>query len=144
MHDIGIMVFGYLIYNEYSDFLKIAKDEDEYMNVQEMKIFGIDHAEIGAIFIDKWWQVDKRISMAVKHHHHPFQGKNSERLCEQLVQIANSFCNNQDITNGSNTKYEDFTDDTWEKLELSPSNVDKILNDVQSFLEQTEEMIKTL
>ena len=144
MHDIGIMVFGYLIYNEYSDFLKIAPDEDEFLNMQEKKKFGIDHAEIGAIFIDKWWQIDERVSLAVKQHHHPFQGRDSEKICEQLVQISNSFCNSHDITNGINTKYEDFTDDTWEKLELSSSDVDKILNEVHSSLAQTEEMIKML
>lgn len=144
MHDIGIMVFGYLIYNEYSDFLKIAQDEDEFLNMQEKKKFGIDHAEIGAIFIDKWWQIDERVCLAVKQHHHPFQSRDSECLCEQLIQIANSFCNSQDITNGTNTKYEDFADDTWEKLELSPGDVDKILNEVHSSLEQTEEMIKML
>ncbi len=144
MHDIGIIVFGYLIKNEYSDFLKNSTGEEELLYEQEMKEFGIDHAEIGALFIDKWWGMDKRIFQSVGHHHSSIQGQNKECNHEKLVQIANCVCNNQGLTNGTNFIPVVLKEGVWEELDIPDIEEEKILNEVQSSIEQSEEIIGML
>lgn len=91
MHDIGIMVFCYLIPDEYIEFLRSVQDEEVPLEVREYKKFGIDHPELGAVFIKKWWQVDDHILQAVRYHHFPFVGLESDKRCEQMVHIATAF-----------------------------------------------------
>ena len=74
MHDIGIMVFCYIIPDEYSVFLENVNKEEIPLEKQEEKAFGIDHQETGAKFIEKWWQMDKQIVRTVRYHHLPFDG----------------------------------------------------------------------
>ena len=144
MHDIGIIVFGYLITSEYSDFLKNSPDEEVLLYEHEKKEFGIDHAEIGALFIDKWWGMDKRISQSVRHHHSSIQGQDKECIHEKLVQLANGVCNNQGLTNGTNFIPEVLKEGVWEELDIANIEEEIILNDVQSSIEQAEEMIRML
>ena len=143
MHDIGIIVFGYLIVDEYSDFLKNGSEEEALCG-QEKKIFDIDHAETGALFIEKWWKMDERVTLSVRHHHSSIQGQDKECKHEKLVQLANIICNNQGITNGTNFIPEALKDSIWEELDIPHDEEEKIMNDVQSSLAQAEEMIGML
>ena len=144
MHDIGIIVFGYLITSKYSDFLKNSRDEEVLLYEQEKKEFGVDHAEIGALFIDKWWGMDKRISQSVGHNHSSIQGKDIEYYHEKLVQIANCVCNNQGLTNGTNFIPDVIKGGFWEEIDIPNIEEEIILNEVQSSIEQAEEIIGML
>ena len=141
MHDVGIIVFGYLIHEEYGEFISNDLNEEEPVEVQEKKKFGIDHAELGALFIEKWWQIDEDISNAVKQHHLPLVGDKERLKCEQLVHVANGICNIQGITNGIDCYNEVFKDIVWEELGLSLADVDDILLDAGASLEQALELM---
>ena len=145
MHDIGIMVFAYLITDEYSDFLKNSPDDDDKpLYEQEINSFDIDHAEAGALFIEKWWEMDERVSQAVRHHHSSSQDQDKNTLHEKLVQLANDICNNQGITNGTNFIPQAVREETWEELNISQNEAENIITEVQSALEQAEGMIGML
>ncbi|MCP4724546.1 MAG: HDOD domain-containing protein, partial [bacterium] len=73
LHDVGIMVFAYLVPDEYKNFLSATQgDDEESFERQEINTFGIDHSELGGMFISKWWDLDDRISQAIKYHHFPY------------------------------------------------------------------------
>lgn len=57
MHDVGILVFDYLIPENYYDFLhtKDIDNSDQSLESLELAIYGIDHQELGAMFLKKWW-----------------------------------------------------------------------------------------
>ncbi len=141
MHDIGIIVFGYLIPEEYGSFIEGIADEEKPLEVMEKETFGIDHAELGAMFVETWWDVDQRISISIRQHHFPFLGEGGERQCEQMVHIANGVCNNVGITNGIECYHEVFKEGAWEELGLSLEDVDEILNEVNDALDQARELM---
>jgi HD-like signal output (HDOD) protein len=141
MHDIGIMVFIYLIPREYNDFLKKTARIEKPLEVQEFESFGIDHSELGGKFIEKWWNMDKNIVSGVANHHSHFRESMSEHKSEQLIHIANSICNNRSMTNGTNCFTEVFKENSWEQLGLSLNDVDSILKDVDYSLGQAEELV---
>jgi HD-like signal output (HDOD) protein len=96
MHDVGIMVLGYLVPLEYDAFLKERRTGNTPFVADERERFGIDHAEAGALYISQWWNLDPRIVDAVRHHH----DEPATARGVNLVQTANTICNAQCITNG--------------------------------------------
>jgi len=142
MHDIGIMAFGYLAPLEYDDFLTNVREKDGPLVTLEKNAFGIDHAELGALYIERWWDVDENITHAVRYHHEPFNGQTHISTSVQLVNIANNICNNQGITNGINCLPEEFNgEEALTNLGLSQDEIENILEDVQTALDQAKELV---
>ena len=142
MHDIGIMAFAYLVPLEYDDFLTNIQEKDGQLITLEKNAFGIDHAELGALYIDKWWDVDENITLTVRHHHTPFTDQAQNNTSVQLVNIANNICNNQGVTNGINCLPEEFNEDeALTNLGLSQVEIENIMEDVQTALEQAKELV---
>ena len=141
MHDVGIMVFTYLIPDKYMKFLKKSSTQEIPLEKLELQDFLIDHPELGAYFIEKWWKVDTDVILAVRQHHFPFEGNSLQRKCSQLVNIANGICNNQGIPNGTNCYSEVFKEGAWLELGLSLEKSDIIFEDVKSSLEEAETLL---
>ena len=141
MHDVGIMAFGYLIPLEYDEFIKKNQGIKEPLELLEQNAFGIDHSELGSLYIDRWWQVDENITHAVKYHHISLNDLKNKRNFIQLVHIANSICNNHGITNGINGYTDDFKKDILVDLGLSNDEIENILEDVNSSLDQAKELV---
>ncbi len=144
MHDIGIIVFDTLIPDKYTDFLNLIADDEVPLEIQEKKMFGIDHAELGSLFIDKCWQIDESISVAVKQHHNPFRGRKKEHYCEQLVHVANEVCNSQNMTNGIQCFHDVLKKDTWDEFGLLYGDIDDILLDASASFEQALELVSAI
>lgn len=141
MHDVGVMVFTYLIPVEYNNFLKNVMQKEMPLYKQELSVFGIDHAELGAIFISKWWNVDDNISETVRNHHNPKFGDSTSRNCEKLLNIANSICNNQGIYNGIECYKEMFSDSAWDGLNLTIDQAADLLEEVKISLSASEGLL---
>ena len=107
-------------------------------------MFGIDHAELGSLFIDKYWQIDESISVAVRQHHSPLRGKTKERRCEQLVHVANEICNSQNITNGIQCFHDVLKEDAWDEFGLVYGDIDDILLDASASFEQALELVSMI
>lgn len=142
MHDVGVMVFTNIIQDEYSGFLEKAKDSRLPLQVQEFETFGIDHAELGAEFIKRWWPVETNVLAGVRWHHYPFEGEDSQKRISQLVHVANGICSNQGIHNGTDVYTEIFEEGAWQGLDLSLSDADKILQNVKESLNQAKLLLK--
>lgn len=141
MHDVGIMVMGYLIPLEYNAFLGEFDTLDERLSPREQEVFEIDHAEIGALYIQKWWQVDPAISLAVRFHHKPSGTENDQNLSTKLVHAANIMCNSQGITNGIPSKHDEDLDSVLNGIGLSADDMESILEDVTASVEQARELV---
>lgn len=137
MHDAGITVFNYLIPDEYADFLKNIDKNIVTLEEQEKKMFGIDHQELGAIFIEKWWKLDPEIVRAVRHHHSPCKEKNQEDQCQSLVCLANSMSIDHGHTNSIQCYHEAFDPVELEILGLSPEEIEKMTNNVKTAIAQS-------
>ncbi len=145
MHDVGITVFSYLIPDEYTNFLKTVDGNQDPLEKQEQNRFGIDHQELGALFIEKWWKLDPVIVGAVQHHHSLNQennrAKTQEEQCQLLVYLANRISIDHEHANGINCYHEAFDPTELEILELSPDDVVKMKNDVKTTIAQSVNLL---
>ncbi len=142
MHDVGIMVFGEIIPKEYLEFLIKIVDKDQSLEYMETYHFGIDHAELGAAFIEKWWPVDPEIINGVRNHHNPNIGDIKERRPSQLVNVANGICNYAGMGNGINVFKGIFQESSWSGLGLELEDVEVIMDEVREAISHAESLLK--
>lgn len=143
IHDTGIMVFTALIPDDYRAFLSTLSEKDEPLEEQESSAFGIDHQELGALFMEKWWDMDAGVVDAVRYHHKPFRDirVRADRKCLEMVNVANGICNTLGYTNGILCHTACFDDGAWEQLGLSLADVDNMTQDVNASMKQAEEIL---
>lgn len=143
LHDIGIMVFAFLIPDEYEEFLKSLLDKEAPLEIQEREKFGIDHGELGSLFIKHWWKLDERLLTAVGKHHFPFSIKEDKEIdCAKLINVANGIVSNQGLMNGVFCFYEVFKEGAWLDLGLSLEDAQEILESVEEAFQQVNTLLK--
>ncbi|MBZ0263411.1 HDOD domain-containing protein [bacterium] len=70
LHNIGWIVFDHLMPNMLAAALITASEINEWTLNIERDIMGMDHAEIGGIFLRKW-EIPENICVVVENHHSP-------------------------------------------------------------------------
>mgnify|MGYP006426553801 FL=1 len=108
MHDVGILVFNYLIPKEYNNFL-IAKDisnSDQPVETLEKATFGVDHQELGAMFLEKHWELPKILVGGATDHHKDYISSGSINL-SHIVSVSNVIfmmicCSSENFSRRSN------------------------------------------
>jgi HD-like signal output (HDOD) protein len=141
MHDVGIMALAYLIPLEYDTLLTQLRESDESLVSHERALLGIDHAEVGAIYIDRWWHVDPLISKSVLNHHYMVEAFDEKHKSMRLVYIANEICNSQNLTNGITTQHVYDLESVLDEIGFDLADMDAIIEDVNLAVEQAKELI---
>lgn len=90
LHDIGKAVLGSFVAQ------RIAQIEESLLKVggafddEERESLGIDHAEVGAIILQKW-ELPEELVDVVKHHHRPDEAT-TDQLTTDIVHVADALC----------------------------------------------------
>lgn len=141
MHDVGVMIFAYLIPDEYTGFLDSLTGKDIPLEEQEFSHFGIDHAELGASFIEKWWPVGDEVVKAVRRHHNPPSEDEDKDKTVFILNVANALCNSKHIDNGINVFHADFNESVWFELGLNLEEVPTIVEKVSEIVAHSERLL---
>ncbi|MCP4728098.1 MAG: hypothetical protein GY863_23870, partial [bacterium] len=110
---------------------------------QEINTFGIDHSELGGMFISKWWDLDDRISQAIKYHHFPYPEEKMLSEYVKVINVANGIVTSYGISNGVEGVTDIFHEGAWDDLGLSLEEVDEFLEEAKRSVEQASEFIKS-
>lgn len=89
LHDIGKLVLGRHVKEEFRTIEKSASDEVPF-EVAERKILGTDHAEVGAKILTEW-SLPEEVVNAVRWHHDPDSAEPVSVLVD-IVHVANVLC----------------------------------------------------
>jgi len=145
MHDLGILIFDYLIPEQYCEFLVANKSSSENLSKLEEKKFGISHAELGAAFLKKWWPVSPIIIQAVADHHFFPLNPNDSPGLPLAVYMANQIANEHDIRNGIKKKLEfhQLDDRYFEILKISPQKLEALLEETKKKLVEVEMLLES-
>ncbi len=131
MHDIGVLVFLNFFPKEYSEFLAKSKDIEQPLETLEVKTFGIDHAEVGAKYIEKWWPIAPQVVSLVQKHHQPLK-----KGSQEVVALSNMLLNCQKVSNGVGPKAGTEDIDFVEILGVSEEKMNAIKEEVENSLDQ--------
>lgn len=143
MHDLGIVVFEYLIPDEYFAFVKSIGPEEASLETLELEKFGIAHPELGARFIRQYWPISPIVITAVENHFYQLSVNSAGLNVSQLVCIANQVTINEGITHGIGVPPEiPLENKIYEKLGISPEELEEIVETTVEGLDNTELLMK--
>jgi HD-like signal output (HDOD) protein len=142
MHDIGIMVFNYLIPEEYSAFLKqIGGSDGGPLHNLEIQKFGISHPELGALFIKKWWPVPEEVVTSVGRHYLTMSNQGKKYPVLLAVIIANAIANTYNMDNGISGTEEQVNYSFLIEQGLSKEDLEEIVGETRESLYLAKEVL---
>lgn len=141
MHDIGIMVFSFVVPKEYDAFLKEVRGIDKPLHLLEQKRFGIAHPELGAEFIRKWWPIPSNVTLAVEKHflHLSERGRKFPTLLSVIM--ANSIANHHGMDHGISAYKEDLDRAFFQAYGLTPNLLDEMIDKTRDSLHMAQEVL---
>ncbi|MBC8284736.1 MAG: HDOD domain-containing protein, partial [Nitrospinae bacterium] len=131
MHDVGILVLDNIIPEEYYKFLtlKDLSSTNQPLEELEKEHFKIDHSEVGAAFMEKWWAISEKVSSAAFAHHEARPTTDNPVNLDQLVAIANRITNHHGITHPVMTAFEDPPEEGYlEILKITQEELDIVID----------------
>ncbi len=131
MHDVGILVLDNVIPEEYYKFLtlKDLSSTDQSLEELEKEHFKIDHSEVGAIFMKKWWAISDKVNSAALSHHDPAPPSDKNIDLDQLVGTANRIANQHGITHPVTTAFEDPPEEGYlDSLKITQEDMDIVID----------------
>lgn len=152
VHDVGALILAQ-VDPDYRGFLERAVevhsgdswDERDLADLEAAEM-GIDHAEVGAVFLSERWRSPQPVPMLVRHHHDlGWEDSAADPTLRRLVAIlhvANGVCNHAGIAwDELPTEGRAFRESAWEFLGLELSTVDSLLARMAASVEHAETLL---
>jgi HD-like signal output (HDOD) protein len=143
MHDVGILVFDYLIPEEYSSFIKVAAESERTLGELEIEKFGISHSELGAEFISKWWPVSEIVVKSVRRHHNPPPKKKIKPGIPRLVNWANQIASNNEMQNGVAMHLHPLDETIFPRLKLNQEELEVMVDKTKEGVEAADMILRS-
>jgi len=134
MHDVGILVFDYLIPKEFDEFLhaKDISNSSQSVEALEQETFGIDHQELGAMFLEKWWKLPPLTIEAVTRHHKDYVDEGKNVTLPEILSAANRLANEYGISHPISTQYQEvLSEDFIKKANISDDELAFFIDQVK-------------
>jgi HD-like signal output (HDOD) protein len=141
MHDVGILVFDYLIPNEYEAFIRNIGDAEKGLEELELETFGISHPELGARFVEKWWPVSKQVVSSIRKHHGPLSDSITSPGISRFINCANQIANNHEIRNGVSPYICPMGANLMKVLKLSEEDLLGFVENTRAGVEEAESIL---
>jgi HD-like signal output (HDOD) protein len=151
VHDIGALLFLALIPEEYDAFLAsfdqgpdeaVLKPQVFNLAIKETEAFGINHCELGAIFLEERWKMDSALVELVRDHHKPDWNRDAFLRESLIVHVADGVCSSTGASwEIASQQSLPFLAPAWEHLEISLDDVSELLEQMQASLDQAQALL---
>ena len=122
MRNTGVLLFAHLEPEKYRTFLQNSALAGQSMDEAEKAVFGISSAELGAVFIEKWWPVSSEVVDYVRQRCDAVEPTVQFSVC-----MGNAVLRAQGLSDGTGLETSthafdqfrgnfDFSDDDWADL----------------------------
>jgi HD-like signal output (HDOD) protein len=138
LHDIGRLILLLKVPNDFQTAIQKSQRTGNPLFVEEKKIWGFDHAELGGALIQNWKLPDRLVEVA-KYHHQPELAKDFP-IEVAITNLANSISYSLDLGSSGETNPTDTQTKAWEALGFSEDTVFPIVKEKVSV--QFEETAK--
>lgn len=141
MHDVGILVFDYLIPGEYEAFTRNIGDGEKGLEELELETFGISHPELGAQFVGKWWPVSEQVVTSIREHHDPLSESITSLGISWFVNCANQIANNYEMGNGISPYICPMGTNLMKILKLTDEGLEDFVENTRAGVEEAESIL---
>jgi HD-like signal output (HDOD) protein len=93
LHDSGILILASSFPEPYDEVLELSDREHLQVTLAEQRIFGVNHAEVGA-YLMNLWGLPPAVVQCIRHHHAPSSAENPELVSLKAVHLADALISN--------------------------------------------------
>lgn len=147
MHDVGLMVFNYIFPEKYHELIvRLQKQEGDDFDLnlceEEYGIFEVDHAHLGAAYIEYWWPIDKNIVQTVRDHHLNLDTKDLSILSKVII-LVNNYCEHLGVENGLKVKHQRiiFHNDNFKLIGMTDTQIEQFVETVERNIDLVKQII---
>ena len=140
LHDLGVLILALYAPTFYRRVVAYALSENKDLCQAEQLILCIDHAEVGAMLLEKWG-LPELVIESVRCHHDPYPAGRPTGLLTKVVHLANFACNNQGIDSGMGTFPSTFSSGAWYDVGLKVEDIPAIIGEVNRRTSEADDII---
>ena len=109
VHDVGKIVMAATFSDHFTEIHRLAKQGTRHLREIELQVLGMDHTELGALYL-RHHSMPELLIEAARFHHTPERSKKKQQVVA-AVQVANLLVNHARI--GESGDYIKVADDAW-------------------------------
>jgi HD-like signal output (HDOD) protein len=106
LHHIGILLHALNVPAEFRQALDLTRKDDQSLYVAERQLLGFDHADSGAVLLQRW-SFPEEVQQAVRYHHQPESAPEEFRMGARVLHVSAMLCH---AIQGEEASYEGHLD----------------------------------
>ena len=139
LHDFGKVVLDNQFHKEFIEAVELAENEQIPLRTAESRIFGFNHAGVGALLLRKW-SLPISLVNAVEFHHDPEAHHSSFRIAS-IVHVADYLCRRIGIGSSGNTVLPTLNKAAWQLMGLTSEQVKEMSRQVMAEFQAATEFL---
>jgi HD-like signal output (HDOD) protein len=141
MHDLGRLLMLITVPDQMRIVFQRARERREMVFVIERELFGYDHAEAGAVLMQKWNLPELAIESTYRHHRPNLSTQFAEEVA--LVHVADIISHAMELGNNGEQLAPPLNVEAWKKLGFKPTVMASMMKDIdRQCLEVNRIMLK--
>lgn len=121
LHDFGKMILDSFFHDEFILALELSMEKKITLMDAENKIFGFNHAGVGALLLKKW-SLPPSLVRAVKYHHSPEESLSAVRTAS-IVHVADYLCRRIGIGNSEHNVLPELNKKAFKLVDLTGKQI---------------------
>jgi putative nucleotidyltransferase with HDIG domain len=142
LHNLGKLAMSIWLEKRITAMLQYAMRENMTFDEVERKLFGYDHAEVGAHLAEAW-NLPPKLVTAIRYHHRPDECKPHDPVVD-CVHVADYFTMSLGFGLGADGLRYDFYEGAMERLEIPQKETDRLLDKFTVQYEEYEKLFESL
>jgi len=138
LHDVGKLVLGQFVQNEYQQ-IETAVSQGISFEMAERIVLGANHADIGARILTNW-SLPQEIVNAVQFHHAPEEAPQTDTMLD-IVHVANFMSMMIGIGIGRDGLHHQPSAEVTERLGLEPKHMEKVASQTMQWVNELSEVL---
>lgn len=141
LHDLGKIILNRYFPKLYLEAIQNSDMHKTPLYIYESQLIHIDHTAVGKLIARKW-NLSEPIAEAITKHHSLENVAEEHKKMVYIVNVANTFCNMNNIGFGGDLSKKSFNEDVLQYLNLSDTALFEILDDIETDIKKAEIFLK--
>ena len=132
IHDIGKVAIKIELPKEHGQIEKLVAENNIAMREAELKVLGLNHAEVGG-WLAKSWNLPDKLVEPIACHHAPMEAR-EEKLATAIIHFSDIMIRGMGYGHGKDIWVPPLSKKAWDLLGLTPADLDEVIDEVEEKL----------
>ena len=142
LHDVGKIVLQQYAQEEFARTLDYVQEHDCLLYDAEMAVLDSNHAEMGALLLDRW-RLPVTMVEVIRHHHRPEQDS-TQNLVTSIVHLADVLCRAMMLGHAGDRCIPTIDPYAWKRLGFSEDDFPDFLEEIDRDMHKVEAFIEMI